>query len=434
VNCPRGVEELKVPIPDDVVNDLVDHFDHHAPGFAQEGVPQRVYAEMREHCPVKWSDAQGGFWVISKYQDIVRVADDAATFSSALGNLVPHAPDALPEEERSALLESGKGSAPPVFYDPPLHGAYRRALNPLFTPKAVRTREDYIRSVTDERIDAFINLGSCEIVSAFCAPVPAIVVLDWLGLPTEGWKQWSDAVLSQFENPGQTGPDPSKIDLPAVLAEVQDRRANPRNDVLTALSQTEVEGALLNDLELLQIVAVVIFAGLDTTTNAVASSLVELQRHPDLRAELARTPIEDPLWGSAIEELLRYVCPVQGFRRTAREQAQVGDALVKPGERVFMLWASANFDEEIFDDPTQLDFRRNNNRHLSFGRGIHRCSGAHLARLEMMIMLQQLLHRLPDYVIDETALHLHRDVGLVYGFGSVPMRFNAPAVAAFHDA
>jgi len=99
-----------------------------------------------------------------------------------------------------------------------------------------------------------------------------------------------------------------------------------------------------------------------------------------------------------------------------------------------LLWASANFDEEIFDDPTQLDFRRNNNRHLSFGRGIHRCSGAHLARLEMMIMLQQLLHRLPDYVIDETALHLHRDVGLVYGFGSVPMRFNAPAVAAFHDA
>jgi cytochrome P450 len=307
-------------------------------------------------------------------------------------------------------------------------------LNPLFTPKAVRIREDYIRSVTDEHIGAFIDAGSCEIVSAFCAPVPAIVVLDWLGLPTEGWKQWSDAVLSQFENPGQTGPDPSKIDLPAVLAEVQDRRANPRDDVLTALSQTEVDGALLNDLELLQIVAVVIFAGLDTTTNAVASSLIELQRHPDLRAELGRTPIDDPLWGSAIEELLRYVCPVQGFRRTAREEARVGDATVKPGERVFMLWASANFDDEIFDDPTRLDLHRNNNRHLSFGRGIHRCSGAHLARLEMTIMLQQLLHRIPDYEIDEQALHLHSDVGLVYGFGSVPMRFSVPAVATSSDA
>jgi cytochrome P450 len=215
---------------------------------------------------------------------------------------------------------------------------------------------------------------------------------------------------------------------------VQDRRANPRDDVLTALSQTDVDGALLNDLELLQIVAVVIFAGLDTTTNAVASSLVELQRHPDLRAELARTPIDDPLWGSAVEELLRYVCPVQGFRRTAREEARVGDATVKHGERVFMLWASGNFDEDTFDDPTWLDLRRNNNRHLTFGRGIHRCSGAHLARLEMTIMLQQLLHRIPDYEIDEHALHLHSDVGLVYGFGSVPMRFSAPTAATSSDA
>jgi cytochrome P450 len=417
----------------DVVEKLVEHFDHHAPEFAQEGVPHQVYAGLRAR-PVQWSDAQGGFWITSKYKDIVRVADDADNFSSALGNLVPHAPDALPPDERAALLESGRGSAPPVFYDPPLHGAYRRALNPLFTPKAVRVREDYIRSVTDESIDKFIDSGSCELVSAFCAPVPAIVMLDWLGLPTEGWKQWSDAVLSQFENPGQAGPDSSMIDLPAVLAQVQDRRANPRNDVLTALSQTEVDGALLNDLELLQIVAVIIFAGLDTTTNAVASSLVELQRHPELRAELARTPIDDPLWGSAIEELLRYICPVQGFRRTARQEAEVGEATVKPGERVFMLWASGNFDDEVFGDPDRLDLHRNNNRHMSFGRGIHRCLGAHLARLEMTIMLQQLIHRIPEYEIDESALHLHSDVGLVYGFGKVPMRFHAPAATAARDA
>ncbi|MET0453981.1 MAG: cytochrome P450 [Mycobacterium sp.] len=415
--------------PDDVVQAMVDNFDHHHPEFAQQDLPQRVYAEMRENCPVKWTGAQGGFWVTSKYRDIDRVANDPQTFSSALGNLVPHGPDALPERERAALLEGGRGSAPPVFYDPPLHSAYRRALNPLFTPKAVRVREDYIRSVTDELIDSFIDSGSCEIVGAFCAPVPAIVVLDWLGLPTNGWKQWSDAVLAQFENPGQSGPDSSKIDLPAVLAEVQDRRKNPREDVLTALSQTEVDGARLSDRELLQIVAVIIFAGLDTTTNAVASSLVELQRHPDLRAELAHTPIDDPLWGNAIEELLRYVCPVQGFRRTARAQAQVGDATINPGERVFMLWASGNFDEDIFDDPTRLDLHRNNNRHMSFGRGIHRCLGAHLARLEMTVMLQQILHRIPEYEIDEGALQLHPDVGLVYGFGSVPMRFRAPAAA-----
>lgn len=419
---------------EDVIEAMVERFDHHAPEFAQEGVPHRVYAEMRDRCPVQWSDAQGGFWVVSKYEDIDRVAYDASVFSSALGNLVPTGYDALPQSERKAKLGSGRGDAPPVFFDPPLHGEYRRALNPLFTPSAVRVREDYIRSVTDEFIDVFIGSGSCELIGDFCAPVPAIVVLDWLGMPIDGWRQWSDAVLSQFENPGQTGPDISKLDMPAVLAEVQDRRVNPRDDVLSALCQTEVEGNLLTEIELLQVVAVIITAGLDTTTNAVANSLIELQRHPELRAELARTPIGDPLWGTAVEELLRYICPVQGFRRTARETAQVGSATVQAEDRVFMLWASGNFDTEVFVEPERLDLRRPNNRHMSFGRGIHRCLGAHLARLEMTIMLQQLIHRIPEYRIDEAAMRLHSNVGLVYGYGAVPMSFQDPAITTSRDA
>jgi cytochrome P450 len=166
-----------------------------------------------------------------------------------------------------------------------------------------------------------------------------------------------------------------------------------------------------------------VFAGLDTTTNATAGTLVELHRRPALRDELARTPHNDRLWNSAIEEFLRYTCPVQGFKRTARNQATVGGKAVQPGERVYVVWASANFDDEEFEHPDEIDIRRVANRHMTFGRGIHRCLGSHLARLEVKVMVQQILARIPDYTIDESCLEVHPDVGIAYGYESVPMRF-----------
>ena len=408
----------------DVQARMLERFDHHDPELASDGVPQHVYGEMREKCPFKWSDAYDGFWVASRYSDIEEVIRDPDNFGSSAGILIPDPSDAMSKPEQLERFEMRKGIVgPPVTYDRPVHTPIRRKLEPLFGPVVVRKREDYIRAVTNEWIDSFIADGECELVTQFCAPIPTIVVLDWLGLHDEDWKVWSDAVLSQFSQPGQYGPDLSAIDLMKLLATLNDRRDNPTDDVITAITQITIDDEPLHDLEMMTMLAQMVFAGLDTTTNATASSLVALYRNPELRDELASTPHDDRLWDSAIEELLRYTCPIQGFKRTAREDTSIGGNPVKGGERVLLLWASANFDEREFDRPEQLDLRRPTNRHMTFGRGIHRCLGSHLARLEMKVMIQQILQRLPDYTVDEAKLELHRDISVAYGYDSVPIRF-----------
>lgn len=407
---------------------MVSRFDHHDPELAHEGVPRRVYENLRQKCPFSWSDAYDGFWVASTYADIEEVIRDPDNFGSSAGILIPDPSDAMTEAEQAERFEMRKGViGPPVSYDRPVHTPIRRKLEPLFSPAVVRQREDYIRSVADQWIDSFIADGECDIVAQFCAPVPTIVVLDWLGLHDEDWKVWSDAVLDQFSRPGNYGPDLSAIDLGKLLALLQERREHPAGDVITAITQIEMEDEPLHDLEMVAMLAQIVFAGLDTTTNATASTLVELFRHPEIREELANTPVDDRLWNSAIEEFLRYTCPIQGFKRTARASATVAGQTVQPGDRVYMIWASANFDEGEFDRPDQIDIRRATNRHMSFGRGIHRCLGSHLARLEMKVMVQQILRRLPDYTVDEGGLVLHSDVGIAYGYEAVPIRFSPAA-------
>ena len=403
---------------------MAEQFDHHDAELAKDGVPQQVYRHMRAECPFAWSDAYDGFWVASRYADIEAVARDADNFASSGGILIPDPSDAMSAEQRDERLNMRRGViGPPVSYDPPVHTSIRRKLEPLFAPAVVRQREDYIRSVTDEWIDTFIADGECEAIRQFCAPVPTVVVLDWLGLHDEDWRVWSDAVLDQFSRPGQYGPDLGAIDLPRLLDLLRHRREYPTDDVITAISQIEIEGQPLDDLEMVAMLAQVVFAGLDTTTNATSATLVELYRHPDIRRELAETPIDDRLWNTAIEEFLRYTCPIQGFKRTARQDATLGGRKVRAGDRVLMLWASANFDDAEFANPFEIDIRRPTNRHMTFGRGLHRCLGSHLARLEMKVMIQQLLRRLPDYTVDESKLELHRDVGIAYGYESVPIRF-----------
>lgn len=408
---------------------MISRFDHHDPGLAKDGVPKRVYRTLRNECPFTWSEAHDGFWVAASYADIEEVIRNPDNFGSAAGILVPDPFDTMSPAEQQERLDMHRGViGPPVSYDPPVHTPIRRKLEPMFAPAIVRRREDFIRAVADQWIDTFIADGQCDVVAQFCAPVPTIVVLDWLGLHDEDWKVWSDAVLNQFSKPGQYGPDLSAIDLMKLLALLQDRREHPTDDVVTAITQIEVDGKPLEDLEMMTLLAQLVFAGLDTTTNATASTLVELYRHPEIREELANTPDDDRLWNSAVEEFLRYTCPIQGFKRTAREDTALAGRQIKSGDRVYMLWASANFDESEFDRPDQIDIRRVANRHMSFGRGIHRCLGSHLARLEMKVMIQQILKRLPDFTVDESRLELHADVGIAYGYESVPVTF-APAHA-----
>jgi cytochrome P450 len=241
---------------DVLAQQMAERFDHHNPALAKDGVPQQVYRHLREQCPMQWSDAYDGFWVATKFEDIGRVARDPETFGSSLGILIPDPSDALTDEDRAQRFATGKGVVgPPVMYDPPAHTPIRRTLEPLFSPAVVRQREDYIRSVADEWIDTFIDAGECDAVAQFCAPVPTIVVLNWLGLHNEDWRVWSDVVLNQFSRPGEYGPDISKIDLGKLLTTLHERRDNPTDDVISAITQITVDGEPLHDLEMVTMLA-----------------------------------------------------------------------------------------------------------------------------------------------------------------------------------
>lgn len=408
----------------DFITEMTNRFDHHDSRMAHEGTPQEVYARLRQDEGLRWTDSHDGFWIASRYEDVQRISRNPDVFASSLGINIPDPTDALSDDDRNMRFMKGKGIAgPPVMYDPPAHGSIRRVLEPLFAPAVVRRREEYIRSVVDRFIDDFVDAGQCDAVAQFCAPVPAIVVLNWLGLPEEDWKVWSEAVLSSFSNPGQYGPDLSAIDLEKIMWTLQQRKEEPTEDIISAVAHMTVNGEPLDDFEKLAMVAQLVLAGLDTTTNAQSGALVELARRPELRRQLTSSEADHRLWSSAIEEFLRFTCPIQGFKRTAREQITLGDVTVKPGERVFILWASANFDDAEFERPGELDITRFPNRHMTFGRGIHRCLGSHLARLELTVMTQRFLKRIPEFTVDETGLELHGDVGVAFGFEKVPLHW-----------
>lgn len=393
-------------------DELFEHFDHHSPEFAED--PWSVYEELRSRCPVMHSKEHGGFWVASRYQDVARVARDDATFSSEGGVVVP------PPEYRVI----------PIDMDPPEFFPYRRILNPLFSPPAVEKIEPQIRELAVDLIDGFIEEGTCDFVEDFASPLPAITTLGILGFPREEWHDFAFPIHhSVFNTPAEEFDDPataekvanSQLRMRARIREVlEERRREPRDDGITSIANAEVEGRRLTDDDIVDTVALILIGGLDTTTSAIGNALIYLSDNPEARRRL----IEEPeLMPTAVEEFLRYQAPVQGLARTVTRDTELGDEELREGDRVLMLWASANRDEEEFEDPDQVRLDRHPNRHLTFGVGVHRCLGSNLARAEFRIALEEVLARIPDYEIDHEGIVRGHDVGVVYGYTRIPARF-----------
>lgn len=400
---------------------LVERFDHLSQAFATIDTPNAVYEQLRARCPVAHTDAHGGFYVVSRYENVVAIAKDTDTFSSAGGITMPDGTEGLPSSELVALLEEPRNFASIVNLDPPAHTPVRQAMTPLFTDKALSQFEPYLHQIADEAIDSFIERGTCNIFDDYCAPIPARMTLRMIGMDDRDWKRWSDVVLHYFgETIGQI--DASVLDVASIMATIAARRSDPTDDLTSYLVKTKVDGRLLEDGEIAGLINTLLMAGLDTTVNTVASAIVELARRPDLRQQLASADENADIWKTAIEEFLRFTCPVQGFRRTVHQPAEVDGVQMSPGERVLILWASANRDPEAFDNPDEIDLGRKPNRHLSFGFGKHHCLGANLARQEIRIMLQHLLRRIPEFTVGDD-LEAHRNCSVVYGYRAVPFHF-----------
>lgn len=387
--------------------DFSAHFDHTDPRLTEDPYP--VYRELREKCPVAHSDVRGGYWLLSRYKDVFQAAHEYSTFISGGGVTFP------PIGNERPMI--------PIETDPPQQKKYRSILNPAFTLDAVAHHEPYVRSLVTEFIDAFIDKGECDLVRDLAMPLPMFVIAHLLGIPLEDrdkFKQWSIDLAQTSAEDAQVGVQAAQA-LYGYFAEVlAARRQKPGADLVSLLLAAKIDGRPLTEEELLDMCLLLLVAGNETTTNAIGSTLWYLAQHPQERTKLIETPALIP---TAIEEFLRYESPVQGLKRTLTKDVELGGQTVGKGEVALLMWGSANRDEGEFPRADQCILDRHPNRHLAFGTGIHRCLGAHLARLELTVVLEEVLRRMPDYHIPESAT-VERHSGLTRGFNSLPVLFS----------
>ncbi len=392
-------------------------FDHYSPEFAAD--PAAAFRELREQCPVAWSDQHGGFWIPTRHADVATVSRDDATYSS----------DRLDDPDSTAIIIPRFPSPVrnvPIEMDPPEFNPYRRILNPVMSPQAVETElRPLLEDLADYCVDRVIEQGECDMVIDLASPVPSLFTLIWLGLPTDDWERFADIQHSIVANP----PDSPEFErardgmgwqLEVIQETIAAKRAHPANDLMSYFISQQVDGHPLSDQRVLEMVSLVIAGGVDTTTSLTGQALMWLHDKPEVRAMLVDDPDALEL---ATEEFLRFFCPVTTLARTVVKDTELGGQQLHPGERIMLPWYAANRDPDVFPDPDDVVLDRYPNRHTSFGLGIHRCAGSNLARVSFRSLLTTILRRMPDYVIDSSRAKFYPAIGTNTGWSKLPATF-----------
>jgi len=401
-------------VPDEPRCPVVD-FDHHSAAHAADHVG--AYKRIREATPVAWTEAHGGYWVLSDYESVFEASRDDDLFSSArhesggdgLAIIIPKAATALHI---------------PIEIDPPLFRSYRKILNRITAPAAVKYLDDVIEMYVTEFIDQIIELGEADL--AIVANVPAAVAVHWLGLDVREYRRYVEAMHTLIVAPPGS-PEylhAQDVEVPWVSKTVHEhiryRREHPGDDATTALIEAEFEDRHLTDDEIYSMIELLISGGVGTTASLVTQTLVWLGDHPDERQRL----IDDPgMLDVAVEEFLRVFSPTQALARTVMSDTEFQGCPMHSGDRALLSWASANRDPKQFENPDELDLTRWPNRHMSFGLGLHRCAGSHIARPMAKAMLTGVLERMPDYEVVKDQVVPYPDQGVNAGFYSIPVRF-----------
>ncbi|MGE0384934.1 MAG: cytochrome P450 [Gammaproteobacteria bacterium] len=391
-------------------------FDHHTPHYAQDF--QAIYGEMRGKCPVAWSDRYGGFWVVTRYDDIAAVARDDDTFSSRhdLPNGASYTGINMPPSQTRSI---------PIEMDPPKFLKYRQVLTKWFSPAyAEKLRPKIVQYVT-ECLDRRIESGRIDFILDLANPVPGMVTMIFLGLPAEDWDVYAPHFHNVVAYPAGTPENDAAVagifaGHVRVREAIAERRRAPREDLLTHLTRVEIDGERLSDDTIVDVSNLILGGGLDTTTALIGHGVNHLERHPELRAELLADPKQ--IMMGFCEELLRFYTPTQALARTATRDVEVGGQSIKAGERVLMCWASANHDPGKFERPGEFDMHRFPNLHQAFGLGAHRCLGSTFARYEFSVAIEQVLKRMPDFRLVEGA-ERYQSIGIVNGWHRLPARF-----------
>jgi cytochrome P450 len=392
------------------MEDAVD-FDHTDPVAAQD--IYGLLAPSRERCPVLRGSNHGGFWALSRFDDVTGAANDHEHFTTRAGVTVP--PLGLPI------------ASVPLTTDPPEHKFYRRALQPFFTPGAVARLEDQIREVVIDRVASFADDGHADLVAELAGPVPCIVIALILGLDRGHWSSFM-AWVDGMEAASHIGDAASRQAYAGKLYdflvnEVEQRKSAPRDDLLTAIATLTLDGAPVSDAIRYGMAQLILVAGHDTTVAGLGNLLRHLMENPGLRA---RARQDGAVLARAIEESLRFESPVFGLARTVTCPVTVQDRDLAPGDKVLLMFGSANHDPRRFPDPETFDADRDDRPpHIAFGFGRHRCIGEHLARLELRVVAEELLRRVPDYRLAPGAV-IRMRTALVRGPLSLQVTWELP--------
>jgi cytochrome P450 len=361
------------------------------PGFFLRPDYFEVLADLRRHAPVHRTD--DGLLAISRYQDVRTISRDPTRFVSGRGVLVN---DPLRDPEGSV-----ENTWSILHLDPPLHAAYRTLVNRQFTPRAVDRLADSIRRAVTEVLDAVPTGVTVDLVEEVAAPIPIVVIADLFGVAVADraqFRRWSDAVIESTDRTEQERAE-ELGQMATFLMEHIDSPRTEANDLLNLLKSSTLADRPLSRSEIMGFCLTLLVAGNETTRTLISGGVEALARHPGQRARLVADP---GLLTGAVEEMLRWVTPIQAFGRTAAVDVEIAGTPVAAGEFVVLLYASANRDEEVFG-PTADQFevdRPHLPTHLAFGFGEHVCIGASLARLEARLFFEELLARHPSFVLD----------------------------------
>ncbi len=376
--------------------------------------PFPAFAWMRDHAPA-YFDHSAGVWGITRYADIKEISKDPDTFSNA-GGIRPDS-DALPMM---------------IDMDAPEHVRRRRLVSEGFTPGRIREREEEIRTICDGIIDRVCERGSADFVSEIAAPLPMIVIGNMLGVAPEDRDdllRWSDDMLKALGSP-----DPGAMDRAALAATEyasyitavaeQRRRDGQSSDLVGTLVHADIEGDRLDESSLIYESLLILIGGDETTRHVISGGMYELLRHPDQFRALRS---DRTLMQGAVEEMLRWVSPIKNMARQMTRDVELHGKTLPKGQKLLLLYPSANRDERVFDDPERFDITRSPNDHMAFGFGAHFCLGNRLARMELSVMFDRLLDRMPDLALAEADEPPKRAANFVSGYETMDVVFTPSA-------
>jgi cytochrome P450 len=392
-------------------------WDHADPAYNQNA-PQ-IWDQLRSGCPVAHTDRYGGAWLPVTHADVSAVARDTDHFSSE-GAVLSNKP---PRDQWISMAPIG--GAPPITSDPPFHADARRLLLPAFSPQVVAEWEPEIRRLCNELID---NMGDIETVDAavqYAQNIPVYVIARMLGLPLEDSDYFRETVHMVLEEIGaEFGERQGAFEkLDAYLGmHVRDHIENPKDDLIGFLLNAKIYDQPLSPEHVVGTIILLMVAGIDTTWSSIGSSIWHLAQHP---SDLQRMVNEPELLPTAIEELLRMYAPVT-MARIVSQDAEIGGCPVKAGDSVLLPFPAANRDPEVFPDADKVVIDREENRHVAFGLGIHRCLGSNLARLELRVAVEVFIQRFPKFELPNPSA-VTWSLGQVRGPRKLPVRITQRA-------